>query len=102
MFKHSKTLLLATLLAPGVALAQINIGDELGATETAIRAALEAQGYTTTEIEVEDGEIEIAASSAGRFFEIEVSPETGLVRAVEEGEKDDDGDEDEDDSDDDH
>ncbi|MEO9819531.1 MAG: PepSY domain-containing protein [Paracoccaceae bacterium] len=101
MFKHSKTLLLATLLAPGVALAQINIGDELGATETAIRAALEAQGYTTTEIEVEDDEIEVAASSAGRFFEIEVSPETGLVRAVEE-EIDDDGDEDEDDSDDDH
>ena len=82
MINNSKTTLLAALLVPGAALAQVNVGDALGDTETAIRSALETQGYTVTEIEVEDGEIEVEASISGKAFEFEVSPETGLVLAA--------------------
>lgn len=105
MANLSKSALLATFLIPGAALAQINVGDELGSSETAVQAALEAQGYTITEIETEDGEIEVEATSGGQSFEFEVSPETGLVLAAyqeddEDGEEDgDDEDEDEDDHD---
>ncbi|MEO1537283.1 MAG: PepSY domain-containing protein [Pseudomonadota bacterium] len=104
MANLSKTALLAALLIPGAALAQINVGDQLGASETAIQAALEAQGYTVTEIEVEDGEIEVEATSGGQSFEFEVSPETGLVLAAyqedeEDGEEDDDDEGDDDDED---
>lgn len=104
MANLSKSALLVTLLIPGAALAQINVGDELGSSETAIQAALEAQGYTITEIETEDGEIEVEATSGGQSFEFEVSPETGLVLAAyqehdEDGEEDDDADEDDHDED---
>lgn len=95
----SKTALLATLLIPSAALAQINVGDPLGSSETAIQAALEAQGYTITELETEDGEIEVEATSGGQSFEFEISPETGLVLAASQ-EDDEDGEEDDDDEDD--
>lgn len=96
MTNLNKTALLASLLVPGVALAQINIGDQLGSSETAIQAALEAQGYAITEIETEDGEIEVEATIDGQSFEFEVSPETGLVLAAY---QDDDADEDDEDDD---
>ena len=101
MFKHGKTALLATLLIPGAAFAQFNAGDHLGTTETAIRAALAAQGYAASRFEFEDGEIEVEATQAGRLFEFEVSPESGLVLASyeEDGENDDDDDDDEEDED---
>ena len=99
MTKHGKLALLAALLIPGGALAQFNVGDELGTTETAIQAALEAQGYTVIEIEFEDDEIEVAAMLDGQLFEFEISPETGLVLEIEEEDEDDD-DEDEDDEED--
>ena len=98
MVKNGKTALLASLLIPGVALAQINVGDKLGASETAIRAALEARGFTATEIEIEHGEIEVEATSGGQSFEFEVSPKTGLVLAAYEDD-DEDGDEDDEDGD---
>lgn len=107
MAHFGKTALLTTLIIPGAALAQINAGDMLGSSETAIQATLEAQGYTITEIETENGEIEVEAKSGGQFFEFEVSPETGLVLAAnQEGEddedaNDDDKDDPEDDADDD-
>lgn len=96
MTNLSKSALLATLLFPGAALAQINVGDEIGPSETAIQAALEAQGYAITEIETEDGEIEVEATSGGQLFEFEISPETGLVLAVYQEDKED-GEEDHDD-----
>ena len=106
MASLNKTALLATLLIPVAALAQINGGDQLGSSETAIQAALEAQGYTITEIETEDREIEVEATSGGLSYEIEVSEETGLVLAAyqeddDEGDDDEDEGEDEDDEDDD-
>ncbi len=82
MTNPNKSALLAALFIPGVALAQINVGDALGSSETAILAALQAQGYETTEIEVEDGQIEIDAKLNDQSFEIEVSSTTGLVLAV--------------------
>lgn len=94
MIKTGKAVLLATLLIPGAALAQINIGDKLGATEAAIRAALETHGYTATEIEIEEDEIEVEAVNDGQAYEFEVSPETGLVIAA--ALEDDDEDEDDD------
>ena len=79
MLHHGKTTLIAALLIPSAALAQINVGDRLGTSEMAIQAALEAQGYVVTEIEIEDGEIEVEAMSEGQAYEFEVSPESGLV-----------------------
>lgn len=97
MIKNGKAALLATLLIPGAALAQINVGDDLGTSETAIRAALEAQAYIIEEFEVEDGEIEVEATLEGQTFEFEISPETGLVLAAYlEDEDDEDDDEDDD------
>lgn len=88
--------LFASLLLPTAALAQINVGDELGVSETAILAALDAQGYVASEIEREDGVIEVEVTQAGEPYEILVSPETGMVLAVS---LDDDGDNDDDDDD---
>lgn len=89
--KHDlKSLLLASILVPGVAIAQINTGDDLGLDETSIRAALVSQGYTVTEFEVENGEIEVDVMKGGMMFEIEVSADTGLVLAIEEDDSDDD------------
>ncbi|WP_299767903.1 hypothetical protein [uncultured Tateyamaria sp.] len=50
MIEHCKSALLATLLIPSAAQVQINIGDALGTSETALRAALAAHGYIATEI----------------------------------------------------
>lgn len=100
MISNCKTVLLATLMIPGVALAQINVGDHLGASETAIVTALEAQGYTEIEIEMEDQEIEVEATSGDQSFEFEVSPETGLVLAAYEDDDDDNDEDDEEDDDD--
>ena len=101
MSKFGKTTLITGLLLPGAALAQISVGDDLGVSETAIRAALQAQGYSAAEIEIEDGEIEIDAMRGGQSYEIEVSPETGLVLAFQ-AEDEDDDDEDEDEEEDEH
>lgn len=95
MTRFAKSSLFAALLFPATAFAQIQIGDALGASERAIRSALEAQGYAVTEFELEEGEIEVEATAAGQSLEIEVSPETGLVLAIElEDEDDDDEDDD--------
>ncbi len=83
MVNHGKMILLSGLLIPGIAMAQINVGDSLGTTEQAIRAELEAQGYTISEIEVEGDEIEVEATLDGQAFEFEISTETGSVIEIE-------------------
>jgi hypothetical protein len=98
MANLSKTTFLAMFIIPTAALAQISVGDELGSSEAAVQAALEAQGYVITEIETEDGEIEVEATNGGQSFEFEVSPETGLVLAAYQ-QGDDDGEDDQDGSD---
>ena len=89
MFNHGKIILLSGLLIPGIAMAQINVGDSLGTTEQAIRTELEAQGYTISEIEVEGDEIEVEATLDGQAFEFEISTKTGSVTEVELEEDDD-------------
>ncbi|MFD1156684.1 PepSY domain-containing protein [Roseovarius aestuarii] len=88
MIKYAKPALLAGLLIPGIAFAQINKGDALGSSEAAILSALEAQGYTITGIETEGGEIEVDAMLDGTAYEIEVSAETGMVIEIELGDDD--------------
>lgn len=83
MKNSSKIALFAALMVPSVAFAQVNVGDTLGASEDAIRGALEAQGYAITEIEIEGGEIEVEASLDGTAYEFEVSAETGKVLEIE-------------------
>ncbi len=90
MTTNTKALLLAGLLIPGAALAQVGAGDALGTSEADIRAAVEAQGYTVSEIEFEDGEIEVEAMLNGQAYEIEIAADTGLVLEVELEDDDDD------------
>lgn len=97
MIEYSKPLLLAALLVPGSVLAQINLGDTLGVSETAIRAALGGQGYVITAFEIEDDEIEVEAMLADQAYEFEISPVTGHVIAISLEEEDDDDEDDDDD-----
>ena len=83
MIKLNKTTLLAALIFPGLALAQVNVGDAVGTSEMDIRSALEAKGYVIAEFEIEDDEIEVEATLDGVAYEIEVSPEDGTVLEVE-------------------
>ncbi len=91
---------LVTIALPGLALAAVSVGDQLGTTEAEIRAALTAQGYEITEFEIEDDEIEVEAAFNGEMLELEIAPDTGLVIEIE-AEDDDDEDEDEDEDEDD-
>jgi hypothetical protein len=92
MIKFNKTTLLASLLLPGFALAQVNAGDILGTEEVAINASLEAQGYVVTGFEAEDDEIEVDVTLDGIAYEIEISSQDGTVLEVELDEVDDDSD----------
>lgn len=102
MTNHAKPILLATLLLPTIAFAQINEGDMAGTDEAQILAFLEADGYTIQDVEAEGDELEVAAMLDGQLFEIEVDLTTGLIAEVElEDDEDDDDDEDADDESDD-
>lgn len=90
----TKLTLLAALMIPGAAIAAVSEGDMLGTTEADVQAALEAQGYVVTEIELENDEIEAEVTLDGAAFEIEVAVATGMVLEIE---ADDDIDEDGDD-----
>ena len=97
MINNSRTFFLTALLVPGMAFANVNVGDSVGISETSIQSALEAQGYAVMAFEVEADEIEVQASKDGQIFEIEVAADTGLVLEVElEDENDDDQDDDDD------
>ncbi|RED12058.1 PepSY domain-containing protein [Pontivivens insulae] len=85
----AKSALFAALFAPGIALAQVDIGDRLGTTENAIRASLQSQGYDVLEVEREGDEIEFEAVRDGTYWEIEVSAVTGMVVGIELDEDDD-------------
>lgn len=70
MINNGKLDLLAALMIPGAAFAQINEGETLGTSEAAVRAALESQGYAVLEIEVEDDEIEAEVTLDGTAYKI--------------------------------
>lgn len=79
----------ALIALPALALATVNVGDQLGTTEAAIRAELEKEGYTITEFEMEHGEIEIYVTKDGQAFEIEVSDGGQILEIELEDEEDD-------------
>lgn len=84
-------------IAPFAVFAQLGVGDQLGTTEEAIRAALQSAGYEVVEIEFEDDEIEADVILDGQAFEIEIASD-GTVSDVEAEEEDEDEDEDDDDT----
>jgi len=61
----------------------IKVGDVLGTSSEQVRGALVARGFTVTEIEVEDGEIEAEIKQAGVSFELDIDKETGVVTEIE-------------------
>lgn len=75
--------ILAIGMAATPALAQPKPGDVLGADRAAFTAALKAQGYRVTSVEVERGELEIEAASPQQRLEIRVDARTGKVQRVE-------------------
>lgn len=86
----------ASIVAVSAALAAFSIGDELGTTEEAIRAGLEAKGAVIEEIETEDGTIEVEYSLDGQAMEMEIDLASGKIIELElEDEDDSDSDEEE-------
>ena len=73
---------LATLI-PVAAFANFTVGERVGTDMDEIRAAFEAKGYTVSEIEVEDGEIEVEYTVDGQSYEVSVAADTGTITEVE-------------------
>ena len=79
----------ALAIMAGAAYANIAAGDKLGTTEAEIRAALEGQGYTVEEFEMEDDGIEVELAMDGKTFEAEIDAKTGEVLEIEDGDEED-------------
>lgn len=80
-----KSLLGAALLAaliPAGAFA-LSVGETVGTDVDDIRAQFEAQGYTVTEIETEDGEIEVEYLDGGKEYEVSIAMDTGVITDIE-------------------
>lgn len=76
----------------GYAIASVSLGDKLGTTESDIRAALTAQGYTVIEFEAEGGELEAEVMLDGQEMELVIDSASGIVVEMElENAEDDDG-----------
>lgn len=88
------TVLAAAIAAvPALAFAQLSLGDTIGTEDSAIRAALEAQGAEVLEIELEDGVIEVEYLLEGTEYEATLD-QNGVVAELE---RDDDKDDEDDD-----
>lgn len=72
---------MSLMLMPGLALAQVAVGDEVGTSPEAIREALTAAGYTVEEIDMEENGMEADARLDGQLFWIEIGTD-GLVRDI--------------------
>ena len=100
---NTKTLLATTALvvSGSIAFAAVSEGEVVGTNAADIQAALEAKGYTVSNITIDGDEIEIDVSLNGEEGEIEVSAATGEIIEIEVGPDDDADNEDEDEEDDD-
>ena len=78
------------LLAPGMAFAQIGLGDPLGSNEEEIRNSLVDLGFEITEYEVENGIAEVEVLLDRIAQEIEVSLDNGAIIEIEFEDEDDD------------
>lgn len=86
MTPMTKTLvssLSALVLVPSAAFAVPVVGDTVGTTAEEITNNLQAAGYEVREIELDDDELEALIVADGQLFELEVSPQTGLITEVE-------------------
>jgi hypothetical protein len=83
MQKLLLSLALATL-APMAAMAMPAVGDMVGTTPDAAKAALEAAGCPVDEFEAEDGKIEAKCTDAatGKAMEIYIDPASGNVTEI--------------------
>lgn len=79
---------------PAMAFSAVTAGDTMPTSEAEIRAALEEQGYTVQEFEVEDGEIEVEYLADGQLFEMSIAAATGIVTEIDLEDEDDDEDDD--------
>lgn len=73
----------AGVLPATAAATEVKVGDVLGTSVEDVRAALASRGYTVTEIEREDDEIEAEVKQAGVELEIEIDPATGAITEIE-------------------
>lgn len=73
----------ALFVAPAHAMSKITVGSTVGTTIGQIATALEADGYTVLEIEVEGDTIEADVILGNREFEIDVDVTTGKVLSIE-------------------
>ena len=89
MTKFTKSAVLTALLIPAAALAQLDVGQQLGSTEADVRAVLTGMGYEVQEIEIEGNEIEAEVMLDGVELEIEVAMDTGLITEIETEDDDD-------------
>jgi hypothetical protein len=55
-----------------------------GVDDAAVRAMLAEQGYAVIGYQRERGEIEVDATRDGKLWELEIDPQSGRIRAVEE------------------
>lgn len=86
MTPMTKTLvssLSALVLVPAAAFAVPAVGDTVGTTAEEITNNLQAAGYEVREIELDDDELEALIVADAQLFELEVSPQTGLITEVE-------------------
>ncbi len=67
----------------GAAFAAVSLGDQLGTSEEEVRAALTTKGYTVTEFEIEEGELEVEVILDGQEMEIVIDTTSGLVLELE-------------------
>ena len=83
MKTFTKSAFLTALLIPAAALAQLDVGQQLGSTEADVRATLTDMGYEVQEVEIEGNEIEAEVMLDGVALEIEVAMDTGLIIEIE-------------------
>jgi hypothetical protein len=72
---------LAALAAPAAAMPAI--GDTIGTTLAEAQSALDAEGLTMTEYDLDDGRIEITAHDEAQRVELYLDPQTGTVTRME-------------------
>lgn len=76
---------LGLMFAPLAASAMPVVGDVVGTSADAAKAALEKAGCTVDSFEAEDGQIEAICTDAATSekFDVKIDPATGAVTAVE-------------------
>ena len=82
-YAMSAALVAGFVMVPVLAHAELSVGNMLGKTIAEVSAALETQGYTISEIEMEDGKIEADIMADNKAFEIEVDAATGKILELE-------------------